>query len=60
MSAPDQIPHRFYVISIEFLSLRRRRLFYKTSLAVKSAKRLLYSQATKLAAASIFPNVYAR
>ena len=43
ISASDQIPDRFYVMSIEFLSLRRRRLFCKTSLAARSEERLLYS-----------------
>ena len=41
--APDQILHRFYVINMAFLSLRRRHLSHETSLSSRSEERSLYS-----------------
>ena len=46
MIAPDQILDRFYVISMAFLSLRRRHPSHETSLSSRSEERLLYSQAS--------------
>ena len=44
--APDQILDRFYVISMVFLSLRRRHLSRETSLMSRSEERWLYLQAS--------------
>ena len=46
ISASDQIPDRFYVISMEFLSLSRRRSSARTSSAAKSEEKRMFSQAT--------------
>ena len=46
ISASDQIPDRFYAISMEFLSLSRRRSSARTSSAAKSEEKRMFSQAT--------------
>ena len=55
--APDQILDRFYVISMEFLSLRRRHLSFEMSLAARSKDRWLYSQASLLTTYQIAPQL---
>ena len=42
--APDHISDRFYVISMEFLSLKRRRSSWQMSLVARSKEKWLYSQ----------------
>ena len=42
--APDHISDRFYVISMEFLSLRRKRSSWQMSLVARSKEKWLYSQ----------------
>ena len=42
--APDQIQDRIYVISMEFLLLRRRRSSWRNSLAARNKEKRLYSK----------------
>ena len=46
--APDQIPDRFYVISIEFLSLRHRRLSWLNVPSSQEGGRVAVFKARKL------------
>ena len=46
ISAYDRIPDRFHIISMEFLSLSRRRSSSRNILAAKSEEKRMFSQAS--------------